>query len=221
MASISPGSVATPVFVYESLQPSEIRILQLAPGSKDDTLVGELSIANIEDDTIYYDALSYMWGDPAPVGTIYLSGKALSIASNLTIALRHLRYAEKPLVIWIDAICINQQNYDERAKQVQLMRKLYNRANTVRIWINEPGIDRDCDAVVALQNFPEVGFDPDGILKSMGENPSFWGPVSVIFENEYWDRVWYETTSKLFKLAFLTFVLKLKDTTRGIERDSA
>jgi hypothetical protein len=210
MASISSDPDDTPDFVYEPLQPDEIRILQLAPGHNEDTLIGELSVANIEDNAIKYDALSYMWGDPAPAGKIYISGKALPIASNLTVALHHLRYTEKPLIIWIDAICINQQNYDERAKQVQLMRKLYNRADTVRIWINEPGVDRDCDAVVALQNFPKVLRDKNEELTSMGEDPSFWDPLVPIFANQYWKRVWYGITCELFTLTSSDFCSQIQ-----------
>jgi hypothetical protein len=207
MASISSSLDATPDFVYEPLQPDEIRILQLAPDHKGHALIGKLSIANIEDSAIKYDALSYMWGDPAPADRIYISGKALLIASNLTVALHHLRHADKSLSIWIDAICIDQQNYDERAEQVQLMRKLYKRADTVRIWINEPGIDSKCDAVTALQNFPRVGNDPIALLKSMGEDPIFWDPVVPIFANKYWNRAWYGIAFVLFAFIFLTSFL--------------
>ena len=104
----------------------------MAPGNKDDALIGELLVANFDDNAIEYDALSYMWGDPAPTD-IWISDKALPIANNLTTALQHLRYDGKPLIIWIDAICIDQQNNDERAEQVPLMRLLYKRASTVRI----------------------------------------------------------------------------------------
>jgi hypothetical protein len=210
MASSFPGPDATPDLLYEPLQPGEIRILHLAPGSKDDTLIGELSIANIEHSAIEYDALSYMWGDPAPAGRIYISGKALPVASNLTMALQYLRYDDKPLIIWIDAICIDQQNYDERAEQVQLMRKLYRRANTVRIWIYEPDIDRDCDAIIALHNFPRALHNDHEKCKSMGKNPSFWDPLIPMFRNEYWNRVWYGITLNLFTSAFSDFCFQMQ-----------
>ncbi|KAF2034246.1 hypothetical protein EK21DRAFT_41779, partial [Setomelanomma holmii] len=81
------------------------------------------------------DALSYMWGDPTPTDKIKLQGTPLPIANNLATALRSLRYADKSLLTWIVAICINQQDLSERSKHVQLMRQLYRRAATVRVWI--------------------------------------------------------------------------------------
>jgi hypothetical protein len=193
MASISLDSDATPDFVYEPLQPGEIRILQLAPGNKGDTLIGDLLTVDFENNAIEYDALSYMWGDPTPTDRIYLSDKALPLASNLTIALQHLRCASKPLIIWVDAICIDQQNYDERATQVQFMRILYRGASTVRIWIHEPGVDSDCAAMRALQSFPkDLKNDDSEVRKSMGDDPSFWDPLIPIFTNEYWKRAWYD-----------------------------
>jgi hypothetical protein len=192
MASMPPDSDALQDFVYEPLQPDQIRILQLAPGHKDDTLVGELLVSSFNDNAIEYDALSYMWGDPAPADRIYLSGKTLPIASNLATALHHLRYVDKPLIIWIDAICIDQQNNDERAKQVLLMRHLYKLASIVRIWINEPGVDSKCDAVIALQNFPVDLSNDDERVKSMGDEPTFWDPIVPIFTNKYWTRAWYD-----------------------------
>jgi hypothetical protein len=110
--------------------------------------------------------------------------------------LHYLRYTDKPTVIWIDAICINQTDKTERSEQVQLMRRLYSGASTVRIWINEPDIDGTSEAITALKKFHEA-FDPyisdlkEAYLLKMGEDPSFWAPVIPIFTNEYWARAWY------------------------------
>jgi hypothetical protein len=202
MASMPPDPDALQDFVYEPLQPDQIRILQLAPGHKGDTLVGELLVSSFNDNAIDYDALSYMWGDPAPADRISLSGKTLPIASNLTTALHHLRYSDKPLIIWIDAICIDQQNNDERARQVPLMRHLYKRASIVRIWINEPSVDSKCDAVVALQNFPVDLTNDDERVKSMGDEPTFWDPLVPIFTNKYWMRAWYDVVQIIYFYIF-------------------
>jgi hypothetical protein len=199
----SSTSNPAPSFVYEPLEPGQIRVLQLAAGKKGDIVSGELLIANIDDDSLKYDALSYMWGDPAPTNTIYLSGKALPIASNLNTALHYLRYTDKTLIIWIDAICINQEDEIERAEQVQLMRRLYSGASTVRVWINEPDIDANSQAVAALKRF-HVAVDAihnsndfNASLESkLGEDPNFWTPVMPIFSTEYWGRAWYGSSTQ-------------------------
>jgi hypothetical protein len=196
-ASIAPS------FVYEPLEPGQIRVLQLAPGQKDDFFSGELITANIDDDALKYDALSYMWGDPAPMNTIYLSGKALPIASNLNTALHYLRYTDKPLVIWIDAICINQKDEIERAGQVQLMRRLYSGASMVRVWIDEPSIDGNSQVVAALIRFYEevnaMYIANNDLARSfvtgLGDDPRFWAPIMPIYTNEYWSRAWYDSST--------------------------
>jgi hypothetical protein len=178
-------------FAYQSLKHGYIRILQLQPGNKEDALEGHLTVADINDISIIYDALSYMWGDPTPTDTVYLSGKAFPIADNLAAALYHLRYQEEPLLIWVDAICIDQNDFAERSTQVQLMRQIYKRASTVRIWINEPSVNENADAVTALQNFDEH-YDKDDLSKALGENPKFWEPIMPIFASPYWNRVWIQ-----------------------------
>jgi hypothetical protein len=195
---------AAPSFVYEPLEPSQIRVLRLSAGEKGDALSGELIIAKIDDNNLEYDALSYMWGDPAPTNNIHLSGKALPIASNLNTALHYLRYTDKPLSIWIDAICINQEDDTERAEQVQLMRRLYSGASMVRVWIDEPNIDSKSQAVAALVRFYEEfsamysdNLNIDRSSESMlGDNPRFWAPITPIFTNAYWGRVWYGSSTR-------------------------
>ncbi|KAH7084171.1 heterokaryon incompatibility protein-domain-containing protein [Paraphoma chrysanthemicola] len=179
-------------FQYQPLGVGQIRILRVLPGYQENVLKGELSTASIDDTAQSFDALSYMWGDPAPIDTIELSGQPIPIASNLAVALRHLRYVDKPLVIWIDAICINQQDLDERSRQVQFMRQLYSRAEIVRIWINEPHVDSQSDAVRALQNFDSVPKTADDLWHGLGPDPSFWDPVAPLFRNNYWGRAWIQ-----------------------------
>jgi len=187
-------SRAMPPFAYQRLNSDQFRILHLAPGSKDDALIGDLVVDIMNNEALEYDALSYMWGDPTPTGTIYLSGKALPIASNLTTALKYLRCSDKPLLVWVDAICINQMDLEERATQVQLMRRLFSRAAMVRIWINEPNIDATSKAIAALKDFHQVAGSTDEGVGRLGEDPAFWDPVAPIFLNDYWNRAWVGTS---------------------------
>jgi hypothetical protein len=59
------------------------------------------------------------------------------VTSNLDVALRYLRLKDQPRVLWIDAICINQHNIQERNKQVAQMRSIYQSARRVCIWPGE------------------------------------------------------------------------------------
>jgi hypothetical protein len=85
-----------------------------------------------------FEALSYVWGDDAPFDKISVNDGYIYIRQNLSIALRCLRHASQSRVLWIDAICINQEDLDEKNAQVSLMHKIYSQAQDVVIFLNEP-----------------------------------------------------------------------------------
>ncbi|KAF1850710.1 uncharacterized protein K460DRAFT_271573 [Cucurbitaria berberidis CBS 394.84] len=176
-------------YEYQPLGPGEIRILRLRPGSDGSALSGDLLVVPIHADYLVYDALSYMWGDSTPTDVIYLSDEVLPIAANLTAALHHLRYIHRPLVLWVDAISINQDDIAERELQIRIMRQIFSLADTVRIWINEPDVDDTNEAVSALKDFSNAS---DREFEELGPNPSFWDPVVPIFSNPYWNRAWVQ-----------------------------
>lgn len=84
-----------------------------------------------------YEALSYVWGDPAISDTVELNGQAVQISQNLSSALRRLRQPDTPLTLWIDQLCIDQQNAAEKSRQVTLMRHIYSGCRLCHVWIGE------------------------------------------------------------------------------------
>jgi hypothetical protein len=177
-----------PRFHYEPLEPRCIRVLELQPGQRSDPFQGKFIIANV-DSNFEYDALSYMWGDATPADRVVVDGAAIPTAWNLTRALEYLRdfARSEPLRIWIDAVCIDQNNIEERNEQVAMMRTLYHNASCVRIWINEPSLDEQSAAVAALKSFKP---DPEADYGGLGDDPQFWEPLISMFQNDYWGRIW-------------------------------
>ncbi len=92
-----------------------------------------------------YKALSYAWGpEDQERSDIYIKEAALSITISLDVALKHLRHKqETSLLIWIDQICIMQQNYPERDAQVRIMARIYSGAEQVLVWLGAAGQDSD------------------------------------------------------------------------------
>lgn len=93
---------------------------------------------------IEYEALSYTWGDVKDLanrGEILLHGQEHEITQNLESGLRHLRFKDKPRILWADAVCINQTDLDERVQQVSQMHQIYNPggASHVLVWLGEQG----------------------------------------------------------------------------------
>jgi hypothetical protein len=114
----------------------EIRLLELAPGKFDDTVVMRLIPYNLAaDNSPMYEALSYAWGTEIAQKKAVLDGMPISITENLDCALRHLRFTLVTRTMWIDAVSMNQKDTQERNHQVQLMGKIYSSAQSVIVWL--------------------------------------------------------------------------------------
>jgi hypothetical protein len=112
----------------------EIRLLHLEPGVWTDTIHCRLLDVSLLDQP-YYHALSYVWGDPKHREPITVDGRSWTITRNLFEALQRIRDEHSVVTLWVDALCINQADLDERSKQVQLMRDIYDSAEEVVIWL--------------------------------------------------------------------------------------
>jgi hypothetical protein len=101
-----------------------------------------------------YAALSYVWGsedDPSHIEVISAQQKGVLAAThNLVVALRHLRQKKKLRRMWIDALCINQSDVEEKNIQVATMGRIYKSADRVISWLG-PAHDNSDDAIALLR----------------------------------------------------------------------
>jgi hypothetical protein len=137
--SISQEETAKPSsamdLIYSHLPSSSfVRLLELKSGSGEDAIRADLRPVNLQDKP-EYEALSYVWGREPPNDSITVQDHAFATRPNLIAALRRLRLPNQPRVLWIDAICINQADVDERGQQVNLMREIYTNAKKVLIFM--------------------------------------------------------------------------------------
>ncbi|KAF5237883.1 hypothetical protein FANTH_10597 [Fusarium anthophilum] len=95
----------------------------------------KLETLNLLEAKTNYEALSYAWGSSENKATIRVNETTLQVTQNLKDALTYLRYDLKPRSLWIDAICINQSDVDERNSQVRLMDCIYSSASCVISWL--------------------------------------------------------------------------------------
>jgi ankyrin repeat protein len=128
-----------------SPEPGRIRLLRLFKAYPTDPLRCELVEACLYgDDAPVYQALSYTWGSNAVVESITIEeedasglmvSSSLHITFNLHTALRYIRSRDLDLVLWIDAVCIDQQNAQEKGDQIGQMKFVYEQAEQVLIWL--------------------------------------------------------------------------------------
>ncbi|OCL14971.1 HET-domain-containing protein, partial [Glonium stellatum] len=175
-------------YPYEALNSDsrEIRVFKLFPGTGSEQVAGELIKTSLND-APSYDSLSYQWGNPTITSTINLERDVnFKVTVSLEIAMRNIRRPDHAIIIWIDGICINQQDVKERNRQVAMMRDIYSNAATVRVWIDEE-IDANSPAFRALPALNENSKPED-----LGEDPDWWTPIAKIFNSSYWDRLWIQ-----------------------------
>lgn len=122
-----------------------IRLLSLLPERLEGEIRVELKPCSLNNARDRYTTLSYTWGDADIVASrlIRCNGRLTSISENLYTALRTLRLRDSPLLLWADALCINQDDTSERTLQVGLMAEIYRNSKETVIWLGNPAANED------------------------------------------------------------------------------
>ncbi|KAJ8123774.1 hypothetical protein ONZ43_g350 [Nemania bipapillata] len=100
-----------------------------------------------------YTAISYTWGSQEHTRTISINGVPVTVGQNLAAALKRLRSSPVGKV-WVDAICINQDDADERNAHVTRIRDIFSQSLAVTVWLGE-----DETSGTGLDSWVETLFD--------------------------------------------------------------
>lgn len=114
---------------------NSIRLLRLQPGDEDDPLSCDLIVVEDYASALEYNALSYCWGDTTGKIELLCNETPFAATKNLYSALQCLRKRAPSQLVWADAICINQNDSQERNQQLSIMKQIYLFASRVFIWI--------------------------------------------------------------------------------------
>lgn len=148
-----------------------------------------------------FNALSYVWGNPNDKTNIVINSKPVAVTCNLESALRHLRdwhiEETKGFPIWVDAVCINQDDTYEQSEQVGIMGNIYRRASRVFSWLGEGNKDTDWAIPLIRRGFSaEDKYEPIVYMHASAlKVPSQRRRIHVIVfvdlcNREYWYRFW-------------------------------
>ena len=135
---------------YRPLRDSEIRLVSFQKNQGASSPF-ELRLEHFESPKApSYIALSYVWGDPNNSHPVMVNGQNFNVTQNLNEALLHIyklssifeqglgqrsEGGQVHLFLWIDALCINQRDIDERSKQISRMTQIFSSAFTVLVWL--------------------------------------------------------------------------------------
>ncbi|KAJ6201151.1 heterokaryon incompatibility protein-domain-containing protein [Bipolaris maydis] len=128
-----------------------IRLLRIKSGTGKKGIQITLETFDLDSKT-QFTALSYVWGDATSQRKITCNGHKKLITRNLWGVLSQLKKQRFDCLLWVDAICINQNDEEEKSFQVAMMRDIYKRAAKVIFWLGEQG-RYDEDAVNLMREF--------------------------------------------------------------------
>lgn len=164
---------------------TETRLLKISQDSASQSWQYDLVVVALDDlSSTPYRALSYTWGTAVSsedVRTIRVNHQDLVIRRNLFDFLSSASAREEQGLFFIDAICINQLDLDERQAQVQAMALIYRRATAVISWLGilPQAHYRGCQT---LSHASDVSF------RKWSEQE--WGALKYLCNAPYWSRVW-------------------------------
>jgi hypothetical protein len=182
---------------FYRLNAQEIRLLDLKYGKAEEILHFNLQTYSLNAHSDYI-ALSYAWGNPKDTSPVLCNGKTTKITKYLTDFLWQLRENRKrlarkcsekkclaqPLLLWIDAVCINQENPKEKSVQVGLMADVYQQAYKVIVWLGPS--DDSSDSTVDYLN--EFGAKAEACHMEVGHEPhrKLWQDMASMTTVNQW-----------------------------------
>lgn len=202
----------------QRLGTNDIRVLTLLRGSRGDELtctlerialpeLHEFSSSDtsrlLQEPHHDFTTLSYLWGNPKRnIQKIKCNNVDFYVTSNLHSALLHLRQPSHDMKLWIDAICINQKDDEEKGKQVQRMGEIYSRSKKTIVW---PGPEswmsrtafRSLSAIATNTTRPDVALSSHQWYQWHGSNLvsglsvllKTWS-ILLFLRRQYFTRVW-------------------------------
>ena len=121
-------------YQYAPIDAESIRLLYIQPDAGNGDIHCALETAKLSDNP-KYEALSYTWGSEPAIHAIFVDNDSFYVKPNLHSALRQFRSETQEVCLWIDAICIDQSNNEERGVQVGKMASIYQSAVRTLVWL--------------------------------------------------------------------------------------
>lgn len=206
-----------PAFEYTALAPGEIRLLVPDTTGDNDGLSWTIQHIALASEP-KFEALSYTWGPQIDTYPISCNRRLLRIHHNLHSALPYLarrnRDTAQALPLWIDAVCINQADDDEKSIQINLMNLIYKQASNVCAWLGLAEEQSKLSLIISL--LPTIVAYNKQITEfkhvSMPKQPAelrqlditYRSAIFHLFRNQWFYRVWViQEASLTNELTFL------------------
>lgn len=208
--TFSSQTDANTYFKYQGLEGNEVRVLEILPCLEIGSPIRcKLSHVNLDKNPEFV-ALSYAWfsGHTAEYEDTcaYIHGCKVMVLPSQARLLRILRTRTEGSIsaIWLDGLCINQNDHEEQSKQVAMMSRIFSEAKEVVVGLGDE-IDTDSRAVAVMERLAAFskslpgeyscsnGSENTHSLLELGhelEVSAAWSAVAALFRDMWWERLW-------------------------------
>lgn len=166
------------------------RLAIIQPGTGTSPVKCDLVLEEIREPRRAYKCLSYAWESINREAAILLNGCRFSVTKNLLKALQSMRKPRTAVLIWIDQICINQEDLQERARQVSIMKHIFNQAHKIYVWLGEG--DSQTEKLCAYAKRLRRGSEnsPKTALEKILKRRELEKAIKDILQRPWFSRVW-------------------------------
>ncbi|KAI1748045.1 heterokaryon incompatibility protein-domain-containing protein [Xylaria castorea] len=182
--------------LYTHLGPRQTRLLRLDADQHDGAIACSMVVCSLDDAYFpEYVALSYVWGSATPTFDLRVDETTISVRSNVFHALQHIRAIQGEIEAiprdcywWIDSICINQADEDERGQQVAIMGEIYERSKHVVVFLGKP----DTDSHLAMEFLSRISKSEANNARAVVHQATTdeLQALATFFQRSWWTRAW-------------------------------
>lgn len=142
----------------------QFRLLVVLPSSGKQRVKCHLRLASLTSQPPpQYETISYSWGSASVRKKIEIDDVRLSVPASSAMALARMRLPDRKRTLWIDAICINQLDLDERTQQVLLMKDVYRKSSGNLVYLGEKDDTTDSAAKSIANLLDEIRAETNGL----------------------------------------------------------
>ncbi|KAK5132720.1 hypothetical protein LTR08_008686 [Meristemomyces frigidus] len=171
------------------------RLVVVRPGTSSAPVECHLLWESSSKPTKEYRCLSYCWETAVRDAAILCNGFRMPVTRNLLIAMQSLRKPTTDLLIWIDQICINQDDLEERSHQVSIMKYIFSQAKEVVVWLGEEDdrSEKVCEYAKKMHrgdDSPKSTWTHKSTMKRIMSQSQLQNAIQSLLQRPWFQRVW-------------------------------
>ncbi|KAH8597307.1 heterokaryon incompatibility protein-domain-containing protein [Bisporella sp. PMI_857] len=184
--------------LYKPLEQNQIRLLAIEPGPQHAPVATRLHLVYVNS-LPQYDGVCYVWGDSSDTVSIFCDGMSVNITRSLCWALARLRLSDRIRLVWADALCINQNDKEERSRQVAVMSHIYRGTRCVMACMGDSLYGDEANVASLLEDYGPMISDPSKAtqlslylqsnLFSLDKDPR-WKSLGLLLSRPWFERAW-------------------------------